>query len=218
MATCLDIITRAYRLGGNLRDADQALEAVDASVGLTELQSLILALPGMGHWKPVETAVAYTAGENERVRVTAAGATTITIPGTVSSDVEVLFCCNEVEVICEGYDDRAPKDGARVQVSVVSGGATGEATWFYCADLGEWKRADGLTLASVVPLNADMHLHLSAMLGLILAASEGLNAPPVTQALASDGMTKMRARYGKRQNVAADPVLVNPRNRYGYYR
>lgn len=205
MTTCLDIITRAYRMAGGLRDSAAALDASDAAIGLTELQSVILALPGMGWWRDVETDEDYTAGENERVRVNTASPVTVTVPTAVSSARQVLTCCNQIELVCEDYDDRAPKDGARVHITDTAQSVN--LTYFYRADTAEWIAANGLALTSDVPLNADLHLQLCAMLALILAASEGLEAPATTQRLAMAGQSTMRARFGKRQDVAVDYPL-----------
>jgi hypothetical protein len=206
MTTIRDIITRAHRRA-NITDAGEALSSEDAQNGLDELQELVFALPGMRHWTDVLATANYTAGENERIRCSSG--VTVTVPTTVSSAQTVLFCCNDVELICEGYDDRAPKDGARVQVITSANVST---TYYYRADTGEWVTASGLTLAGDVPLNADMHGYLNAMLCLRLCDAQGVQAPPAVVLDAQTGATAMRARYGKRQNVAADAAILTPAN------
>lgn len=202
--TCLDLITRAYRLGGALRDIDEALSPADAAAGLAELESLVATLPGSRHWTDVDIDDDYTAGENERISNTSASSATITLPVTVASTSTVLYCCDQVQVVCQGYDDRIVRDGARVQVA-----GSAPQTFRYRADLGDWVAADSLTLTGQVPLNADMHTYLAAMLGVVLATLEGQQPPPATVGLASAGAAAMRARYAKRQAVAVEKALIN---------
>lgn len=204
--TIRDIITRAYRRAG-LRDANQTLSAADASNGLQDIRALILSLPGMTHWKPVEVDDDYTAGENERVRVNSDDAVTVTIPFAVDSTRSILYCCDQYAVVCEGYDDRAPKDGARVQVTDTNSNSA--VTYYYRADLCAWMPAHGLTLDSLVPLNADMHAGLIARLAVDLSASEpDLPLSPIIVAQAEDFTSRCRARYGKRQAVAAEAGVL----------
>jgi len=206
VTTCRDIITRAYRMAGGLRDQRRGLDATDASTALADLQMLVLSLPGMTHWAEVETAVDYTAGENERVRLTANTPVTITLPDTFTSSRTILFCCNQFEIACDGYPDRAPKDGARVHVSDVYSDAS--ATYFYRLDIAQWTRADALTLASEIPLSADMDIYLSARLAGLLCTADAQPIPPLTAGLITESTQKMRARYGKRQGVAVDTALL----------
>jgi len=203
---CRDIITRAYRMAGGLRDLRRGLDATDASTALTDLQMLVLSLPGMTHWTEVETAVNYTAGENERVRVTSNSATVITIPGAVSSARTQLYCCNQIVLVCDGYPDRAPQDGARVCVSDEFSDAV--AIYYYRADIAQWTPAIGLTLDSEVPLNADMDIYLAARLAGLLCTADAQPVPPITAALITESTQKMRARYGKRQGMAVDTTLL----------
>jgi hypothetical protein len=214
VTTCRDIVTRAYRMAGGLRDQRRGLDATDASTALADLQMIVLSLPGMMHWTDVDTAVDYTAGENERVRVTSANPTVVTIPGSVSSARKVLYCCNQISLACDGYDDRAPKDGARVAVSDELSDT--QAIYFYRSDIAQWTRADALTLVSECPLNADMDLYLAARLAGLLCAADAQPVPPLTAALITESTQKMRARYGKRQGVAVDPALLRTSsNPYG---
>lgn len=204
---CLQLITRSLRMlrvTGGVREVPANMTAPALEI----LQSLILSLPGSTHWTEVEAAAAYTAGENERIRVTVAGSVTITVPSAVSSAHGVLYCCDQVELVCSGGSDRAPRDGARVQICTISGGATTEATYRYCADRGEWLRADSLVLTSTVPVNADLEDGLAALLAVRLADEFGRDLRPVTAAMAADTRMRMRGRYGKRQAVAVDIALL----------
>lgn len=207
MTTIRDIVTRAYRRAA-LRDASTNLDPIDAVVAIEELREIVLALPGMTHWKDVEATEDYTAGENERIRVNSDEEVTVTVPSAVSSARSILLCCNDFTLVCEGYDDRAPKDGARVQITDTGG--TVSATYYYRADAGQWMRADALTMSSAVPLNADMHSGLTAILGERLGSMEpGVPTSPSLVAEAAAARVRMRARYGKRQDVGVDVALLN---------
>jgi hypothetical protein len=204
MTTIRDIVTRAYSRAA-LRDPAETLDDSDANVGVQEAQDLMLSLPGMTWWRDVSTATNYTAGENERIRVTADGVT-ITIPSAVSSARTILTCCDQYTLVCEGLDDRGPKDGARIHVADFANEPT---THYYRADTGEWVEATGLALASAVPLNADMHSHFTALLALRLGSMEPLFQPsPMLVSDAETGLSRMRARYGKRQEQTVELALL----------
>lgn len=208
--TIRQLITDALQQNG-AADILVAPDAASAARGLRVLQSMVLALPGMTQWTPVEISTDYTAGENERIRSVAATSVTISVPSQVTSASSLLWCCNTVSLICDGYDDRAPRDGARIQVA-----AEETVTYFYRADYGGWLRADALTLSSEIPINADFHEFLTAMLAVRLAPFEGVAVPDVAVALIREGQSRMRARYGKRQDVAAPLALINTSSNYPY--
>lgn len=206
--TARDLIKRALRMLGVI-DAGREPEAAEAADALTVLQSLLLGLPGSAHWTDVETDENYTAGENERIRVTTASAVTITLPTTIESDSTRALCCNQNVTICGGYSERAPKDGARVQITTISGGATSEVTHRYRADLGEWKQVSGLGLTDEVPINADLQDDLAAVLALRIAPEYPASEPSaLVVAMAASGETRMRGRFGKRQQHATDLTLL----------
>lgn len=205
VTTVENIITDALEQLG-VKDARSGLDATEAAQALRVLQQMILNLPGMRVWNEVECSGNYTAGENERIRVITQNAVTITIPVAVSSARTVLYCCNQYELRCEGYDDKAPKDGARVHVCDAY--ADNATTYFYRADIAQWTRADGLTLSSECPLSADFDGDLSAMLAGRLARYHGAALDQITVALAVNGESKMRARFSKRQDVAVDTALL----------
>jgi hypothetical protein len=206
MTTCRVLTKRSLRMLGVLASGEDA-DASDASDALEALQSMLLSLPGMW-WTDVETDEDYTAEENERIRVNSNSAVTVTIPVVVGSEEKVLTCCGQTILKCEGYDDRAPKDGARVQVTDTNSNAA--LTYYYCADVAAWMPVESLTLNSEVPLNADMIDGLAAMLAVRLAPEYGVELSPVVVGLAGEARTKMRARYGRRANFAADAAMLGP--------
>lgn len=188
------------------KDAGENLEAGYGAQGLRIYQNMVLNLPGMRWWNEVEASANYTAGENERVRVIVDTAVSITVPVAVSSAQKVLFCCNQIELKCSGYDDRAPKDGARVHVSDAFSDSA--FTYFYRGDIAQWTQANALTLDSEVPLSSEWDEGSAAMLAARWARYFGVPLDPVTGALAISTESRMRARFGKRQQMAVDLTLL----------
>lgn len=204
--TIRDIIADAMERTGLNTDGGRSIGPRDLDQALRITQQMILNLPGMRWWKDVETSASYTAGENERIRVTTASAVTITVPTAVASSRSLLWCCNQIELVCTGYDDRAPSDGARVHVSDVF--SSDNTTYFYRADIAQWTPATALTLESDSPLSAEYDEGLGAMLALRLSAFKNVPLDDVTAATASRCEARMRSRFGKRQDVAVDLPLV----------
>lgn len=205
VTTVRQIITDALEQIGAV-DGAATPTAQQASQGLRVFQQMILNLPGQRWWNEVECTADYTAGENERIRVNTNDAVTITVPTAVSSARTMLYCCNQTELVCEGYDDRAPKDGARVHVCDAA--TTDTATYFYRADLAQWTRADSLTLDSDCPLSEDWTEGVTAMLGQRLTRYYGLPLDQAGTILAAQAESRMRARFSKRQAVAVESTLL----------
>jgi hypothetical protein len=206
MATTVrQIITDALEQIGAI-DGGASPTAQQANQALRVFQNLILNLPGSHWWNEVETSASYTAGENERIRVITQSAVTITVPVAVSSARSVLYCCNQIELTCEGYDDRAPKDLTRVHVSDAYGDTS--ATYYYRSDIAQWTRADSLTLDSDSPLGAEWDEGLGAMLGARMCRYYGLPLDQGTVTIASQTESRMRSRFAKRQSVAVDSALL----------
>ena len=180
--------------------------AQQSTQALRVLQQVINNLPGQRWWTDVVVTADYTAGENERISVNTSDAVTITVPSLVSSAEKVLFCCNQIELKCSGYDDRVPKDGARVWVNDLQ--TTDAYFYMYRSDIAQWTSAKDLTPDSDLPLSEDWHEGLSAMLAARLARYYGLPLEQVTVALATATESRMRARFGKRQQIAVDTPLL----------
>lgn len=201
VTTVRDIITDAGERAGLIADGGFSLRPSEANRALRVLQRLVLNLPGANWWIEVDTDEDYTAGENERIRVTVDSPVSVTVPDTFASSNRVLWCCNQITLACSDYENRAPKDGARVHLSDLY--SDGKATFFYRGDIAQWTRADELTLDSECPLSAEFDEGLAAMLAVRLGVVN-----PVTLAMAQAAEAKMRARFGKRQAVAAELALV----------
>lgn len=204
--TIRDIIADAMERTGLNTDGGRSIGPRDLEQALRVAQQMILNLPGMRWWNEVEVSANYTVGENERIRVTTASAITITVPTAVASSHSLLWCCNQVELVCTGYPDRAPKDGARVHVSDVF--SSDNTTHFYRADIAQWTRADSLTLDSDSPLSAEFDEGLGALLAVRLSAFKNVPLDDVTLQAAGRAESRMRGLFGKRQDVAVDLALV----------
>lgn len=189
VTTVGDIVLQAHRRAG-LIQGDDALLPSEQNNAIVTLQTIILSLPGMANWIDVDTDADYTAGENERIRVTTSDPVTITVSDSVASSSRIILCCNQITLACEGYDDRAPRDGARVGISDSYSDA--HATYYYRADIAQWTPATGLTVSSEIPLSADMDRYLVSMLALELGATD-----PLTVALAQEGRQRMWTRYNQ---------------------
>lgn len=139
MATCRDVVTRAYRVSGIIGIGDTPT-AEEADYGMDALQSMfdVWVANGMfGRLNDVYKTTAYTAKEGDRVQTS--GSPTITIPTTYAEDGD------------EG-SDRTPYD---LSVIEVQAGAT-RNVWLY--DRGAWVDLVALELADTCPL-ADRGFH-----------------------------------------------------------
>ena len=143
MTTLRAIVTAANRDLGILAEAEEA-PAEMAARGLRLAQGVILeavTLAG-GAWREVDTAADYLAGEDERVRISGAA--------VVSRPVSIDIASGRGSVLAADTASetrRAPRNFARIQTAGVSG-----ETWIYVAELGAWRRCDGLTLTSESPV------------------------------------------------------------------
>lgn len=204
--TVRDIIADAWERAGVNTDGGYSLSPRELTQALRIFQKMVLNLPGMSWWVEVDAAADYTAGENERVRVTTASAVTITVPTSVASSQRLISCCNQVTLVCTGYDDRAPKDGARIHVSDVF--SDSKSTYYYRSDLAQWTAALGLTLDSEVPLSEEFDEGLAAMLALRLSAFGSVPLSDVTIQLAQRTEGKMRSRFGEKKLISVDLPLL----------
>lgn len=201
ITTVRDIIHDAGEKAGLIVDNGFSLRPSEANRALRVFQRMVLNLPGCNWWKEVDVTADYEAGPGERVRINTQDAVNVTVPVTAASSQTLLWCCNETTLTCAGYDDRSIKDGERVHIADVY--SDSKATFFYRADNAQWTRADELTLDSESPLSAEFDEGLAAMLAVRLGT-----VTPVTVNMAEAAARKMRARFGKRQNVAVDLALV----------
>jgi hypothetical protein len=157
MATLADILRRAHRKLGLVR-AGGSPTGHDVTDGIEVLQSVILGLPGLLHgarWNDVSTDTAYTAGEGERIEVTAPGA--VTLPTSIAT--------------AGGYT-RQPLDMARVQIL---GDDTDEmiGTWVYSRTNAAWARVTDLDETDDSPFGPEDTEGLACQLAVALAPEFG---------------------------------------------
>lgn len=166
MATCRDVITRAYGLPGIVRNDDPTAD--EAEWGLIGLQSLFdtwVAGGMFGRLTDVYTSVAYTAREGERV--IASGSPTITIPTTYAQDGDA-------------GTDRAPYDLSLIEVQ---DGQT-RNVWLY--DRSAWVDLTDLALEDACPLA------LRGMSGLAACLALEIAGPSWT---ATDAIMRLAAQF-----------------------
>lgn len=147
MATCSDIISRAFQMTGIVALGDEPT-AEEAQFGLEALQSMYDAWveDGMfGRLRDVYTTVAYEGQEQERV-IAPAGVT-VTWPATITSVA----------------GDRAPRELSCI-VAIVDGVQTSKVY-----HKGAWVTLGGLEASTVAPLADRGAFGLSAALALMIA-------------------------------------------------
>ena len=159
MATCLEVISRAYQKLGNLA-LGTTLDPTREAIGLDALKSLYLRLVtggGLGRARTVYVDGNYTAQEGDRIFKT--GSPTITIPG----NYEITYQADTGYTVEPGSgastDLRAPNDTAFV---IVTDGST-TATSLYDAYLGAWTVLETLVGADDAPLSRDKEALASAL-------------------------------------------------------
>jgi len=176
MATCEDIITRAYRRL-KLIDESEAPSSEQATTGLEALQDLFDAAVNAARLEDYVATANYTAEENQRIRLSG-GTWTITYPTTISAD-----------------NNRDPYD---LSVVVVAGATPTHK--IYDAQLGSWVTVSGLALADECPLSARNAKAISGVLADELAEEYGKQIGRRLQVDASHGR-QLLSRIGGRSYV-----------------
>lgn len=190
MATCQQIITRAMRLLGLLEDGGAA-STNELANGLENLQAMIDGLPALmlgGPWVEVDvTDTSYTAGEDERIRLTDPDVSTdITFPSRIldyDADTE------------DGY--RKPREGARVQVIAELSGDPYRRTYVYTAYAG-WARIDALALSDANPFGPVLDDALTGLLAQRIAPEFSVAVNPQVAEMAGRGRTQLDQRLRPR--------------------
>lgn len=158
MATCSDIITRAFRMAkivavGEEPSSTEADEAMDVLLSIYQrLADTALGIETVRY----ETAN-YTAEEGERIYCTA----TVTLPTTIDDG-----------------DVRRPHDLAAIQYLDTT---TSSAWRTYISDKGTWTRTDNLTKTSTAPFADRNEEGLAALLATELDTFGGEISPAIVQ-------------------------------------
>lgn len=148
MTTNLDIIKGAMKKIHALASGAEPT-AAEAADGMSALQSLIVELIGQGSLGRLTDVLAtsnYTAKENERIR--ASYGVTVTIPSTITPDLEPCGGSYDYGFRTQpvtGTADRAPRDRSCIVVAQDNNDGTFTTTYrVYCASKGLWVTINGL--------------------------------------------------------------------------
>lgn len=198
--TCLALIKNAMLSIGAIGIRDTP-EAHDADYCLEKLQDLILSLPCFGTWKEVETITDYAPQAfAERIAVIGDVSVTITLPQLVEASVWQLASLPNFTLIT-GTMYAAPRDGSRVLVYAQQG--TDRAGYAYRGDTGKWLTFLNLGLTDEIPLNADLHGFIEAMLAIDIAPAYGAEVSGQIVDRSERGKFVMRNRF---KNVEKKPL------------
>jgi hypothetical protein len=146
-------------------DESEAAPAEMAARGLRLMQALVneLVLLAGGPWVDVDTSAAYTAGENQRIRVT--GAPVITKPTSIIVDTGAG---STSAADLYNATRRPIRNFTRIQVI-----GTGAGSWVYTAELGAWTSYSALALTDENPLGPKTDGGLGAALAVRINRGRG---------------------------------------------
>lgn len=190
MTTIRTVLNRAMRMTGAVALEDTAT-ANEMAAALEDAQSFFLTYP-VRKLTPVLITADYTAKENERITYTS-GSWTVTYPTTITDD----------------GTDRAPQNGAIVEVS----GASGSTRKIYIAELKTWMTLTGLTLDSENPFGPTHDLNVSAAMAVRISGTVFRMEPSgVLVALAGRAMTTIRNGFLQTYTPNFDRALIGSAN------
>jgi hypothetical protein len=215
MTTATEIITKA---AARLRivPEGQSLPAYHHSRLLAELGDMVAELPTQGvggalYDEPL-TATGLTLKEPTRLVCNLSAALTITLPlrpwdgfRFAVVDAGANFATYNVTLARNGR----LIDGAAANGTLSTNGQV--ASYFYRADLGDWKAEGAITAASAtIPYPQEFDSALAAMLAMRTWTELGADMPPATLVQEStDGLIRMQARYKQRRLASVDGGLLN---------
>jgi hypothetical protein len=200
-----------------LKEALRALRATapgddptadELAAGLEAAQALILDIhEARGPLFEIDVGGAYTAGENQRLRIENGATVSITLPNSVSmfwqyDPYDYGFAPGYPGVPPQGSTGaadniawRAPRDGARIEIV----GAT-QALYFYRADINTWQPATGLTFDSELPLDNRLTDAFAALLAerLLDEATTAAGPSPTLARRIARARTAMFTQPGRR--------------------
>jgi hypothetical protein len=215
MTTATDIIQKAaVRLRAN--PEGQTLPDYAHSRILSEMGDMLAEFPTMGiggalYDEPL-AAAGMTLTEPTRLVCNLSAAVIITLPlrpwdgfRFAVVDASANFATYNVTL---GRNGRLIA-GAAADATLATNGQV--ASYFYRADLGDWKAESAITAASdVIPYPHEFDSAISAMLAMRLWGEMGTDQPPFTLAQeAAEGLTRLQARYKQRRLASVDGGLLN---------
>lgn len=186
MATCREVITKAYRkLGAVGRKAN--LDATDSATGLSNLQSMFEAWisGGMfGRLWDVYSATDVTAKVGQRIRTTAV----VTLPTFTDENGWGSYCCGGWDY--GFYHDECNYTLNHAVIVVVNPTTGVQQINMWDSTTGQWVRLDALELGDPCPLSNLGVDDLACCLAKTLADEAGFTVGPQTERRA--GMFEMR--------------------------
>lgn len=198
MATCRDVLREAVEAFEGIAAGDD-LTVDEIAKGLVSIQREVRRIhQGRGPLTDVDVTAAYTAGENERVRVQDGYTVLVTLPNLIATDLgnrndygfaSTLPPSGSSAVGGSDTSWRAPRDGTRIEIV-----GTTQELWFYRSDLNEWVDANALTIDSDMPLNADYLMDFAAIISVRLCKTwpARVSLVPTAQMLREAGQANAR--------------------------
>jgi hypothetical protein len=176
MATVRVAVNEAMRALRAIASGDDPT-ADELAVGLEATQNLVMDIhEARGPLLEIDISGAYTAGENQRVRVESGDVVSITLPNSVA----MFWSWDPYDYgFVPGYPGqppagstgaadniqyRPPTDGARIEIV-----GTSQALYFYRADLNQWMPALALGIDTELPFNNRLTSAFEALLAERLA-------------------------------------------------
>lgn len=206
------------------KDAMRALKALapgddpdvdELNIALEAFQNLCAELHnGMGPLHDVDvSAASWIPAENQRLRIQSGATTAVTLPNAVpmydgfdpydygfnpASQAWLAYAPQGTTAAADNIEYRQPRDGARIEIV-----GTGEALYFYRADINAWMPVYGLTLDTESPFNARYAGPLGALLAerLLDSIGAGQASPALAQRIARANAA-MRLRTGNHRPPA----------------
>jgi len=208
MTTNLDIIKGAMKKIHVLASGAEPT-AAEAADGMAALQSLIVEMIGQGSLGRLTDVLAtsnYTAKENERVR--ASYGVTVTIPSTITQDLEPCggsydYGFRYMPVV--DTPNRAPRDRSCIVVVQDNNDGTFTTTYrVYCASKGLWVTINGLGQQDDFPFADYLEDGFKAMLAerIVDDFDQALGQQTALQAARCRQMLAMKADSTSRRTTA----------------
>lgn len=213
MTTCRDIVTRSHEelavIGSN-----RQLKARDATMGMELLSGIVTGVFGSavgGGLSDLAIVAADEVAVDTRAVVSGhSAAFTITLPEFPRDgsrfqlvDAGAGFAARPITIARNG----TLLEGATANLTANTDGFN--RTWFYRADLADWKRITALTLASTFPFPEEFEDCFVVRLALRLSPRFRAQLSDATIAEVDRSMRQLRARYRTRKVVAADLAVLN---------
>lgn len=232
MATALEIITDAYR-EGNIIPIGMEPNAAQQTEALRRLNAVISSAlgfeigEGLIDWMVGQTNAAegiISSGEarwtrppqNVRLLLNAQSPQTLILPARVDDGARLMAL--DMLGTLATYPVTLKGNGRRIEgqdeiVLNVDGTST---TWFYRADLGDWKKLSQLLIADDMPFPSEFDDSFITLLAMRLNPRMGRAMDPQTRDWLASRMNLLQARYRQKPIIPADyGAVAMTHNGYG---